>query len=259
VAQPGVAARSAATSMGEDTQRTLASAGDPRADGAAGRHPGPDGVDRVGGMDATPPEPGPAAGGLDERTVDPDPLVQFGRWYEAAAAAVEAPEAMAVATADADGRPSVRMVLLKSWGADGFVFYTNYDGRKSHDLAANPQAALLFYWEPLGRQVRVEGAVTRTAAEESDGYYATRDLRSRIGAYASHQSRPIADRAALDAAVDRWTAEFGDRDVPRPAWWGGWRIAPRAFEFWQQGRHRLHDRVRYEPSGDGWQVQRLQP
>ena len=210
-------------------------------------------------MDATPPDPGPDAGALDERTVDPDPLVQFGRWYDDAAAVLEAPEAMAVATADAAGRPSVRMVLLKSWGRDGFVFYTNYDGRKSHDLDANPQAALLFYWEPLGRQVRVEGAVTRTTAAESDEYYATRDLRSRIGAYASRQSRPIVDRAALDAAVDRWTAEFGDGDVPRPDWWGGWRIVPRAVEFWQQGHHRLHDRVRYEPAGDGWHVERLQP
>ena len=209
--------------------------------------------------DVTPPATGPDDGTLDERTVDRDPLVQFARWYDAAAVAVEAPEAMAVATADALGRPSVRMVLLKSWGADGFVFYTNYDGRKSQDLEVNPEAALLFYWEPLGRQVRVEGAATRTTAAESDGYYATRDLRSRIGAYASHQSRPVADRSALDAAVDRWTAELGDRDVSRPDWWGGWRITPRAFEFWQQGRHRLHDRVRYEPSGDGWQVQRLQP
>ena len=175
-------------------------------------------------MDATPPDSGP--GPVDERTVDPDPLVEFGRWYAQAAGAVAAPEAMAVATADAEGRPSARMVLLKSWGADGFVFYTNYDGRKSHDLAANPEAALLFYWEPLGRQVRIEGRVTRTTAAESDAYYATRDVRSRIGAYASHQSRPVADRAELDAAVEHWTAEFGDRDVPRPAWWGGWRVAP---------------------------------
>jgi pyridoxamine 5'-phosphate oxidase len=219
-------------------------------------------------MDATPPETGPADpavgdrpvdAALDERTVDPDPLVQFARWYDEAAAAVDAPEAMALATADATGRPSVRMVLLKSWGPDGFVFYTNYDGRKSHDLAANPQAALLFYWEPLGRQVRIEGDVTRTTGAESDEYYASRDLRSRIGAHASHQSRPIADRAALDASVDRWTAAFGDGDVPRPAWWGGWRVTPAAVEFWQQGRHRLHDRVRYEPSADGWRVQRLQP
>ena len=169
-------------------------------------------------MDPTSPDPDP--GLLDEHTVDPDPLVQFGRWYQEAAAAVDAPEAMALATADGVGRPSARMVLLKSWGADGFVFFTNYDGRKSHDLEANPEAALLFYWEPLGRQVRVEGAVARTTAAESDVYYATRDMRSRIGAYASHQSRPIGSRAELDGAVER---------------------------------------VRYEPAVDGWQVQRLQP
>jgi len=208
-------------------------------------------------MDPTSPDPDP--GLLDEHTVDPDPLVQFGRWYQEAAAAVDAPEAMALATADGVGRPSARMVLLKSWGADGFVFFTNYDGRKSHDLEANPEAALLFYWEPLGRQVRVEGAVARTTAAESDVYYATRDMRSRIGAYASHQSRPIGSRAELDGAVERWRVEFGDHDVHRPHWWGGWRVTPRAFEFWQQGQHRLHDRVRYEPAVDGWQVQRLQP
>jgi pyridoxamine 5'-phosphate oxidase len=196
---------------------------------------------------------------VDEQTVDKDPLVEFGRWYQSASEVVDAPEAMAVATADAGGRPSVRMVLLKSWGADGFVFFTNYDGRKSHDLAANPEAALLFYWEPLGRQVRIEGSVTRTTDAESDSYYATRDVGSRIGAYASHQSRPVASRTDLDAAVERWTAEFASADVPRPPWWGGWRITPRAYEFWQQGPHRLHDRVRYDAAGPGWTIQRLQP
>jgi pyridoxamine 5'-phosphate oxidase len=198
-------------------------------------------------------------GPVDERSVDPDPVVEFGRWYGRAARAVPAPESMALATADGAGRPSARMVLLKSWGADGFVFYTNYDGRKSHELAANPEAALLFYWEPLGRQVRIEGSVTRTGAAESDAYYATRDVASQVGAYASHQSRPIGGRAELDAAVARWTAEFAGRDVPRPEWWGGWRVVPRAFEFWQQGDHRLHDRVRYEADGPGWRIQRLQP
>jgi len=214
--------------------------------------------DGVGGG-AGDPGVGPDDGTVDEHSVDRDPLVEFGRWYGRAAGAVEAPEAMAVATADVEGRPSVRMVLLKSWGEDGFVFFTNYDGRKSHDLTANPEAALLFYWEPLGRQVRIEGTVSRTTDGESDAYFATRDARSRIGAYASHQSRPVADRAELDAAVDHWTAEFGDADVPRPSWWGGWRITPRAYEFWQQGQHRLHDRVRYEADGPGWTVQRLQP
>jgi pyridoxamine 5'-phosphate oxidase len=206
-------------------------------------------------MDVT--EPGD--GTVDERTVDPDPFLQFAAWYERAGQVTDAPEAMALATADAAGRPSVRMVLLKSWAEDGFVFYTNYDGQKSHDLAANPEAALLFYWERLGRQVRVEGSVTRATVAESDAYFASRDLESQIGAYASHQSQPIAGRIDLDAAKDVWTSEFAQRDVPRPEWWGGWRVTPRAFEFWQQGRHRLHDRVRYDRDGTGWRIQRLQP
>ena len=211
-----------------------------------------------------PPAPAGAAlrpedGTADERTVDPDPLVQFDRWYRRAAEVVVAPESMALATADGDGRPSARMVLLKSWDARGFVFFTNYDGRKSRDLAANPEAALLFYWEPLGRQVRIEGSVVPTTPEESDAYYASRTLASRVGAHASHQSRPVADRAALDAEVARWTAEFSHGDVPRPPWWGGWRVTPRAVEFWQQGQDRLHDRVRYESAGDAWRITRLQP
>ena len=200
-----------------------------------------------------------APDGLDERSVDPDPFVEFGHWYGRASRVVASPEAMALATADAGGRPSARMVLLKSWGPDGFVFYTNYDGRKSLDLADNPEAALLFYWEPLGRQVRIEGPAARVGTAESDEYYGTRDVASRVGAYASHQSRPIGGRAELDAAVERWTAEFAGRDVPRPEWWGGWRVEPRVFEFWQQGVHRLHDRVRYRRDPAGWTIERLQP
>ncbi len=210
-------------------------------------------------MESTASPGDPDDGSLDERTVDRDPLVQFGRWYEQAAAVVGAPEAMAVATADAAGRPSVRMVLLKSWGVDGFVFYTNFDGRKSLDLADNPEAALLFYWEPLGRQVRIEGPAVRTTDAESDAYFASRGLGSRIGAYASHQSRPIGSRHELDAAVESWTARFGDGDVARPPWWGGWRIAPRTYEFWQLGTDRLHDRVRYDAVDSGWTIRRLQP
>jgi len=210
-------------------------------------------------MHASLPADGADDATLDERTVDPDPLVQFRQWYERAGRAVAAPEAMALATADAAGRPSVRMVLLKSWGEDGFVFYTNYDGRKSRDLEANPEAALLFYWESLGRQVRIEGSVTRTGDAEADEYFASRGVASRIGAYASHQSRPIASRAELDARTAVWSVNFADGDVPRPPWWGGWRLAPRAFEFWQLGADRMHDRVAYEPSGQGWSVHRLQP
>ena len=196
---------------------------------------------------------------VDVATLDADPVVQFARWFDEAAAAVDAPEAMALATADAHGLPSVRMVLCKSFGPDGFTFFTNYDGRKSHDLAANPQAALLFYWEPLGRQVRIEGTVARTTREESDAYYATRDRGSRLGAWASHQSRPIATRADLDARVAARAAELAAGEVSRPPWWGGWRVTPTAFEFWQQGTDRLHDRVRYEPDGSGWSRTRLQP
>jgi len=210
-------------------------------------------------MDAAKLPPGTDEGIVDERTIDGDPLVQFALWYARAGQVVDAAEAMALATADAQGRPSVRMVLLKSWGPDGFDFFTNYDGRKSHDLEANPEAALLFYWEALGRQVRIEGSVTRTSDAESDAYYATRDIGSRIGAYASHQSHPIGSRVELDAKVADWSVSFADVDVPRPAWWGGWRVTPRAYEFWQQGNNRLHDRVRYEAVSGGWTVQRLQP
>ncbi len=196
---------------------------------------------------------------LDERTVDPDPLVQFDRWYRQAATVVADPETMALASATPGGRPSVRMVLLKSFGAGGFVFYTNYESRKSRELEANPEAALLFYWGSLGRQVRIEGGAARTAPAESDAYFATRGTGSRISAHASHQSRPVADRAALDAEACARAAEFAGREVPRPEWWGGWRVWPRTYEFWQQGEDRLHDRVHYERAGDGWTIRRLQP
>ena len=197
---------------------------------------------------------------MDERSVDPDPLVEFGRWYERAALAVPAPEAMALATADTDGRPSARMVLLKSWGADGFVFYTNYDGRKSHELAANPEAALLFYWEPLGRQVRIEGSVSMHRP-------------GRVRRVLRHPGRgepgrcvripPEPCRSPIGpSSTRRWSGgrrSSPDARCPRPEWWGGWRVVPRTFEFWQQGDHRLHDRVRYEADGSGWRVERLQP
>lgn len=214
-----------------------------------------DGSRDAGGVGTSPARRGP----LDERTVDPDPLSQFDKWYRQAAAVVAAPEAMALATATSGGRPSVRMVLLKSFGAGGFVFYTNYDSRKSRELDSNPEAALLFHWEVLGRQVRIEGGAVRTTPGESDAYFETRGTGSRISAYGSHQSAPIADRLALDTAVSARRAEFAGRQVPRPAWWGGWRVSPRTYEFWQQREDRLHDRVHYERAGDGWVVRRLQP
>ena len=195
---------------------------------------------------------------LDEREVDPDPIVQFGRWWEDAARVVAAPEAMALSTADGAGRPAARMVLCKAWGAGGFVFYSNYESRKGRELAANPRAALLFHWAPLGRQVRIEGDVTRLPATESDAYFATREPGSRISARASRQSQPIADRAALEEQADVVRRQFGP-DMPRPPWWGGYRVAPEAFEFWQHRPDRLHDRLAYERADGGWRVVRLQP
>ncbi len=204
--------------------------------------------------------PAPSSGvpPFDERVADPDPFVQFGRWYEEASRFVAAPEAMAIATADSAGRPSVRMVLLKGWGPDGFVFYRNYESRKGRELAENPRAALLFHWDPPARQVRVEGLVTKVPPAQSDAYFTTRAPGSRVSARASRQSRPIADRRVLEAQADAVRLEFGD-DVPRPPWWGGYRVEPEAFEFWQHRADRLHDRLAYERQGDGWQVVRLQP
>ncbi len=201
----------------------------------------------------------PAARPLRRSDLDPDPLVQFDRWYEEAAAVVDAPEAMALATADAGGAPSVRMVLMKHRDGAGVVFHTNYDGRKAAELTANPRAALLFYWAPLGRQVRVEGPVSRVSDAESDAYFRTRPRGGQVGAHASHQSRPIADRAALDRAVADAEARYAGVPVPRPSWWGGYRVQPRRWEFWQHRDDRLHDRFDYRPEGGGWVVRRLQP
>ena len=196
---------------------------------------------------------------LDESNADTDPLAQFGRWFDDAASVTASPEAMAVASADPAGRPSVRMLLLKSFGADGFVFYTNYGSRKGRELAENPYAALLFHWEPLGRQVRIEGPVARTGDDESDAYFATRARGSQLGARASRQSRPVDDRRALDAQVEVEAARFADAEVQRPPWWGGIRVTPSSYEFWQRREDRLHDRLLYTPSVPGWRITRLQP
>lgn len=196
---------------------------------------------------------------MDERDLDADPLRQFERWFEEAReGGVTVPEAMALATATPDAKPSARMVLLKGADKRGFVFYTGYESRKGGELAANPHAALLFHWQP-GRQVRVEGGVAPVAADESDAYFGTRPHGSRLAAWASPQSRALADRAELDRLYDEATERFAAGDVPRPPHWGGFRLVPEAYEFWQHADDRLHDRVRYERAGNGWTRVRLGP
>jgi pyridoxamine 5'-phosphate oxidase len=189
-----------------------------------------------------------------------DPLEQFEHWFaEAKRAGVEVPEAMTLATADAEGAPSARMVLLKGAGEDGFVFYTGYGSRKSEELEQNPRAALVFYWRPLGRQVRVEGSVERVSEAESAGYFATRPRGSQLAAWASHQSRPLESREELERRYAELEREYEDRDVPLPPHWGGYRLHPEAIEFWEHRENRLHDRIRYTRAREGWKVERLSP
>ena len=195
---------------------------------------------------------------MDLNELDPDPLRQFERWFADAAAAVEVPEAAALATSTPDGRPSARMVLLKGADERGFAFFTNYESRKGRELVDNPRAALLFHWPPLGRQVRVEGGVEQVDAAESEAYFRTRPLGSRLAAWASPQSRPLADRAELERLYADAAERFGD-DVPLPPGWGGFRLLPDAYEFWHHGDDRLHDRVRYERDAAGWSRTRLAP
>jgi pyridoxamine 5'-phosphate oxidase len=188
-----------------------------------------------------------------------DPLDQFRAWYDAASAAGD-PSAMALATAGANGDPSVRMVLLKGFGPEGFVFFTNYDSRKGRELAARPRAALLFHWPKPRRQVRIEGDVTRVPAEESDAYWRARPLASRLSAASSPQSAPVADRATLEAGVRALIDRHPRGLVPRPEGWGGYRLTPERLEFWQAGPHRPHDRFLYtRVIGGGWRIERLAP
>lgn len=197
---------------------------------------------------------------MDERDLDPDPLRQFERWFaEARETGIEAPEAMTLATSTPGGRPSARMVLLKAADERGFGFHTNYESRKGRELAANPRAALLFWWQPLGRQVRVEGEVGRVPPAESESYFRSRPLGSRLAAWASPQSRPLADRGELDRLYADALARFPGEEVPLPPHWGGLRLVPDAYEFWQHGDDRLHDRVRYERDGGSWSRVRLAP
>jgi pyridoxamine 5'-phosphate oxidase len=205
-----------------------------------------------------------ALASLDVADVAPDPVAQFDKWlHEALAAQLPEPTAMSLATVDAEGRPSSRIVLLKGCDARGFVFFTNYASRKGRELAGNPHAALLFHWIELERTVRIEGRVARVSAEESDTYFASRPLGSRIGAVASPQSERIPDRAWLEQRVAEAEARHGTT-VPRPEHWGGYRLAPERLEFWQGRRSRLHDRLRYVRSAagegsSGWSIERLAP
>jgi pyridoxamine 5'-phosphate oxidase len=196
---------------------------------------------------------------LRRADLDPDPLRQFAAWYSQAADAVDAPEAVVLATATPSGGPSARMVLLKGFDQRGFVFYTNYFSRKGQEIAQNPRAAMLFHWSPLGRQVRVEGAVHRIDAAESDAYFKTRPPGSRLSAAASPQSRPVASREVLETAVAELESRYPDGAVPRPEEWGGLRLVPARFEFWQHGEDRLHDRFTYRRDGRAWAVERLGP
>jgi pyridoxamine 5'-phosphate oxidase len=202
---------------------------------------------------------------MDERDLDPDPLRQFRRWFdEARDAGVDVPETMALATSTPDGRPSVRMVLLKGADESGFGFHTNYESRKGAELDANPRAALLFYWQPQdrqvpGRQVRIEGSVGRVHADESETYFRTRPLGSRLAAWASPQSRSLPARGELEHLYAEAAARFPGEDVPRPPYWGGFRLVPESYEFWEHADNRLHDRIRYERGESGWSRERLAP
>jgi pyridoxamine 5'-phosphate oxidase len=196
---------------------------------------------------------------LLEADLDPDPLEQFARWFEDARAVSDVADAAALATATPAGRPSVRMVLLKRFDVDGFVFHTNVESRKGTELVANPQAALLLYWRELGRQIRIEGTVSRVSAADAEAYFRTRPRGAQIGAHVSRQSEPIASRDELDARRRRLEDELDGADVPLPAWWGGYRLAPESYEFWQHRDDRLHDRLRYRLVDGRWIVERLQP
>lgn len=198
---------------------------------------------------------------LHEQDLAADPLRQFAAWFdEAAAAGVREPQAAAIATATAAGAPSVRMVLVKHFDARGFVFYSNYTSRKGAELAANPHAALLFHWDPLGRQVRIEGPVARVGAEETAAYVRSRPRGSQLSALASPQSQIVEAREQLERRVDELQERYGETELPLPDGWGGFRVTPETYEFWQQRSDRLHDRLRYRhDAGGNWTVDRLAP
>ena len=198
--------------------------------------------------------------GLDEKMIDRDPIKQFQLWFnDAIAAGLPMPEAMTLATSTRDGKPSARMVLLKQVNHDGFVFFTNYQSAKATQLDANPYAALVFYWSQLDRQVRVEGSVVRTSAQESRDYFKTRPRESQIGAWASAQSQAISSREALEQRGQELEAFYLDREVDCPEHWGGYRLKPERIEFWKGRIGRLHDRILYRRDATGWSITRLAP
>lgn len=198
---------------------------------------------------------------LDESTVHPDPFVQFSAWFEEASNAdFEEPNAMALATVDSAGKPSSRMVLLKSYDEHGFVFFTNYNSQKGRDLARNPRAALLFWWDKLGRQIHVEGEVEKISAQESSEYFNSRARGSQLSAWASNQGAVIPGREVLINRIEQLSKEYEGREIPRPPHWGGFRVKPLVFEFWQGRPNRLHDRLQYRKLPDGsWIIERLAP
>ena len=200
-------------------------------------------------------------GGLSEADMDADPIRQFEAWFQHAEAAnLPEPNAMTLATATPEGQPSARIVLLKAYGPFGFTFFTNYESRKGRELTTNPRAALLFFWPELQRQIRIEGTVERVAEAESDAYFASRPVGSRLGAWASRQSEVIPGRDGLEARVRELAERYAESEVPRPSFWGGFRVRPLAVEFWQGRPDRLHDRLRYVLGETGrWRLERLSP